>query len=345
MKSPDELAHIYRHDLRLTVERYERERRRTIWIPVQVAAVILTGVFLGVFAQSNETIAFATVVAAILGCVALVVWTQRAYRGFKLSFKQEVIGRLLRELQPDLTYDPRACVARSSVDDSGFFTHRKVTGWSGEDLVRGPIGGLDIAFSELHLVRSGGGRDNSAIQVFRGLFLTAALPTPCRGHTLVVPDLHAHLRQVMGGSVLAGMIGTLLEKLMPTLHGERQRTGDPDFDAKFLVHTDAAAETATLLNADLRARLLELHARALPAQQQSTPQPGMVYFACRGPQVFVAVSLQHSLFDISLFKTLKSYDPVKRFVDDFQLVLRVVEAVHAAVDPLPPAAGDAQGLG
>jgi hypothetical protein len=309
MKTAEELGDVYRHDLKPTVSRFEAERKAlvarhlsffAIWGGLCATLAVLLGSPLGPPAG---------VASATIGFIALGFWMYRVVASFRLQFKKEVVARLVSEIDSGLTYTPEGSVDRDRVEESEFFKRRRIAKWQGEDLVSGELRGIDVQFSELHLSASGGGQNNSNSPIFRGLFLTAAFAEPFQGVTLVTPDLIGQIKRKMGDSMVGKMVLGMIDQLLPQPPGDPLETGDPDFDEKFMVYADTPEEALSLLNDDLRARLLAIHERVIPEyikKHHGGQAPGMVYFSCRGTHAYIAVSSQRAMFEISIFKTLQA---------------------------------------
>jgi len=168
--------------------------------------------------------------------------------------------------------------------------------WSGAaDGVRFSL--VEAMLEEERIERdSKGNRETSYHTVFRGVLLTLACPRPFQGDILIRRDL--------------GGFANWFRKMFSSR--EPVRLDDPDFEAKFEVFADDAAEARRLLEPRLR---LGIAAMAGDRTLTMAFSAGQVLLAVQGPDRFELASLGHTLVDP---------DSVSQMANDLGIVFDVI---------------------
>ena len=253
--SPD-LDAVYRGELRKVLHQFAREGR------AQIANLFRHGAFLAVAAFLIAVLlarwapgTFAPVVPFAIVVLYVGIGYARAHRGYQERYKDEVVRRVVKSLNPGLSYSPYGSISRAEFDTAAFF-RQDIDRFHGEDLVEGLIGETTIRFSELHVEDkrqrgSGKNRRTEWVTVFRGLFVVADFPKRFKGRTIVLPDA---AQRMLGG------LGQTLQSMNFT-RGQLIKLEDPEFERLFVVYSDDQIEARYLLSTSLMQRILDLRSK------------------------------------------------------------------------------------
>ncbi|MGB5637278.1 MAG: DUF3137 domain-containing protein [Waterburya sp.] len=178
-----------------------------------------------------------------------------------------------------------------------------------EDCVYGTIGDTDIFFAEIlakkfkggHLDEFGRESYRRKSVLFRGLFFEARFAKNFVSRTFVMPN-------------------DFKRKLTPlnNWRGEVIKLEDPEFERMFRVYGDSQIESRYILSTNLMSRLVEFNQKA----------GRKVYLSFVDGFVYIAIPYRHNLFEPRLFKTMMSFNPLKEYFQDLQLMIGIVEDLN-----------------
>ena len=174
-----------------------------------------------------------------------------------------------------------------------------------EDCVYGNIGNTDIFFAEIFVeevrssylnefeVKESIGRS----KIFHGLFFEAKFSKNFISRTFVLPN-------------------NFQTKLTSwnSWRGEEINLEDPEFNRRFQVYSDNQIEARYLLSTSLMSRLVEFSYKA----------KRKVYLSFVDGFMYIAIPYRHRLFEPKLFKSMKSFSPLKEYFLDLQLMIGIV---------------------
>ena len=234
------------------------------------------------------------VLALILGIRA----TSRLSAEVKVFLAEKLAAFFGFTYQADPTDDPTRRFRQLGLVPN-YDRHSLEDQWSGAaDGVRFSL--VEAMLEEERIERdSKGNRETSYHTVFRGVLLTLACPRPFRGDILIRRDL--------------GGFANWFRKMFSSR--EPVRFDDPDFEAKFEVFADDAAEARRLLEPRLR---LGIAAMAGDRTLTMAFSAGQVLLAVQSPDRFELASLGHTLVDP---------DRVRQMAVDLGIVFDAIECL------------------
>lgn len=238
----------------------------------------------------------ATYAAGALGLAtaapALAGWAWYAgplLKPFMPAIEAVDLGALVHELDPDLTYAPRAYVAEEVYRASGL-THGGYDAYGGGHLIEGVWRGQALRMSKLRLVRRAPDPVQTSLEddadgpppglprfipVFHGLFFELALPVPVDGFVVARPRGSGDAAPAEGVAV---------------------KLDDIAFDAVYAVHASDPALARAWLTPERRTTLLTM---VLGAEKpvELALRGGHAYLAVAGPRAFIESVLVRSEAD------------------------------------------------
>lgn len=309
MTPKQDLYEYYQEQMIVPLEKFEQRRLgivanlRTMTIILVIIAVLVTAFVIG----SCRAVHF-----GIIPCfVAIALWTvlrKVITSDYCLAFKREVIGGLVKYVDPSLRFSPQDHIAREVYDASMLFNHRPER-FNGEDLVTGKVGKTEIAFSELHTeysVRTKNGRHWHTI--FRGLFFQADFNKHFQGFTLVLPDVSQRL---------LGSFGQKLQEMF-AFRGELVKLEDPEFEKMFSVYSSDQIEARYILSPALMQRLKDF----------ATRNKGQVRISFVNSSVFVAITMTKNLFEPRIYTSVMDFSAIQEYYGQLKLAIDIVDDLN-----------------
>lgn len=301
---------FYTHKLAKPLADLEQRRRFLAKLAFGWSAPVFLIVFLALSGVDSNGL----IVYVLLGLTAigLAGWFFYARSEFRDSFKQQIVGEVVRFFSPELDYDPKNCVRRPHFEAGRIFRDR-IDRYHGEDRVAGRLGQTDFEFSELHVEykttsSNKNGSQTSWHTIFRGLYFIADFNKDFHGHTVVLPD---SLQRAFG------FLGQSLQQLN-FMRGELIKLEDPAFEKAFVVYGDDQVEDRYILTPAMMERMVELQRKI----------GGQVYFSFTGSQVHVAISSMKNHFEPRLFKTLLNVGAITEYYYDLHLVTGIIKDLN-----------------
>jgi len=310
MKTLEELKQFYEESLVQSLEPLE-QKRKTIVRNVLLFTVLPAslGILLSVIFQ-NTLFIFILVSASVIA-YAVIYFT--AISKYKQEFKSDIVGRVIKFVEPGISYNPGWCIQEPVFRSSGIFLARPDR-YHGEDMVSGKIGSTPIIFSELHAEHktestdSNGHRKTHWHTIFKGIFFIAEFNKNFNGKTVVLPDL---------AEKLFGNLGQALQSLN-FMRGQLVKLEDPEFEKRFAVYGDDQVEARYILSTSLMKRIVDF-------KEKTKKQ---IYLSFVDNKVFVAMSYPKNIFEPRVFKTIMEFGPIREYFEDLELAIGIVEDLN-----------------
>ncbi len=310
MKTLEDLRDFYNATLLADLKTLEQERkkiaRKVTYLLVAIVCVVGVCFFLwiGDFNTNIAVIFVPLVLCLIIGGFLCKFLT----RGYVAKFKSLVIERIVHFIDENLSYAANDCIDKSTFMLSQIFT-TKPNRYKGDDLVSGKVGATKIKFSEIHAEHeSGSGKNRRRYTVFKGLFFIGDFNKDFTTQTVVLPDT---------AEKLFGYLGQKLQSLN-IFRGQLIKLDDPEFEKHFVVYGNDQIQARYILSTSLMERIVEF--------KKKTGRK--IYLSFVGSMVFVAVSYTRSLFEPRIFKTLLDFDPIRKYFEDLQLAIGIVDDLN-----------------
>jgi len=218
-----------------------------------IAGGFVVGV-IGMMASGNVMGLLAGVVVALVGCAIVhQIYFRKGEERYRLMFKVGFLSKLVKAVEPEMTYVPESGITKSMFTGSGLFG-KGADRYASEDLIHGKIGATKVMFSEVHseekytTTDSKGNTRTHWRTIFKGVFFVADFHKEFRSPVTVMPDV---------AEKNFGWLG----KKMQRLGGNLQRMEDPEFEKHFVVRGADAVEVRYLLTPSMQERLLKLRGR------------------------------------------------------------------------------------
>lgn len=221
-------------------------------------------------------------------------------KGYRETFKKNVISRIVEFIDRDLKYEPDKCIEESKFLQSGIFNvaHDK---YGGDDYVSGKVGQTQIEFSEFYSVMK-------SDVIFKGLFFVASFNKTFAGWTIIVPDRAEKKMGRMGRAVQSAQKSG----------GKLLSLDDPEFEKEFAAYGTDEIEARYILSNSLMRRITEF-------QRKAKKQISLSFF---GSQVYIAIPYYENLFEPRLFGSLLDFQSLQKYFEDLALAIGIVEDLN-----------------
>jgi hypothetical protein len=316
MKSAAEFKSFYDTELLPSLTTLEGDRKKLVnggfkWvaiglIPFAISLVINQG---SVF-EGSWFLLFAGV---ILSGGLYLILNLRKIREIKDRFKNEVIAKMVKAIDPSLSYDANGCISSHDYHKSKLYLS-DINKYKGDDLVTGKVGQTAIRFSELltqmekETRDSKGNKSKQVTTIFRGLFFVADFNKHFIGETVVLPDTAENL---------FGSFGTMFQK-WNFQRDQLVKLEDVEFEKAFAVYSNDQVEARYILSTSLMQRILQFKAKAKSG----------IRLSFIGNEVFIAVSLSENLFEAPFFSSMAKYERIEGFNKYLILFIGIVEDLN-----------------
>jgi len=233
--------------------------------------------------------------------VYMIVKATRSSDKFIDDFKRSVIAEVIHYLQPDLVYKPDEVVPEREYRQSGLY-RRRYDYYYGDDYIEGVYKGIQFHCSEIQTTYLGG-RRNTEITIFKGLFFTAKINAGYKGGTYVwIKD------EEQFGDSIADERYHLLN--FPEVFDMKMH--DDIFDKYFFVCSTNPLEARKILDADMMRRLLEF--------RKQIKRKVVISFVMG--RCYVAIPIEEDLLEPS--DTLDDKEAVKKYFFTVLLILSII---------------------
>ena len=315
MKDLDQLRAFYDNELMEILLQFEA-RRKGIVKNITTTSIIVGAIALVIglvgASQSGSPI---FLLGAIIGAAVIIAIASAAISGsYSDNYKSEIIGRIVKFIDPELSYDPKRYISENTFLESRLYEHRSDR-YDGEDCVSGMVGKTQIMFSELHSQYKTTTRDSKGKTqthwhtIFKGVFFVADFNKHFNGSTIIMPDYSG------GGGFLSG-IGQFFQKFSGK--GQLVKLEDPEFEKYFVVYGSDQVEARYILSPALMQRITEFRKRTGKAIRMSFINSN----------VYIAIDTNKNLFEPKLFTSVLDITPIQEYYQDMATFIGIVEDLN-----------------
>ena len=308
MAPTDDFKQFYEGELRVILESLNARRMTVFGFGFTATASALG--FGGLVATESYFLGPSAVPLLFLTALATLVVAWYQWGKLRRDFKHEVVGRVVKFLDPELRYLPADKIDQEKFEAGSIFRQR-IDRYEGEDCVWGTLGVTKFEFCELkvqHQSRGESSKRSHWTTIFKGLYFVADFNKHFQSHTVVLPD-------ALEGAL--GFLGQALQSVNP-MRDDLVRLEDPEFEREFVVYGGDQVEARYILSPALMQRMLALKHKV----------GGKVYFAFAGSEVHVAMATTRNRFEPKVFKSLLNCDDVAAHLEDLRLIIGLVEDLN-----------------
>jgi len=302
MQRLEDFRLFYNHTIHPELMRMEKKRKRLLLLLFFSILLFISIIILEIYL---DVLALTLFFMVPIGFYASYLLIQ--IKRFVDAFKPGVVDLVLDFIDDgpnfgDLKYDSKGLIPKQRFLDSRIFA-TKAPEYKGEDFIFGKIGELDFELCELNV------RESSRVQakmesVFRGVFLHAKTNIPTQGAIIVWPR---EFKQYLTRSIKA-FTAKGGDNIDESLEVE-------SFRELFTTYATPDASIFKTLNYEMQVELANY-----------TITTGKEIFASFiGDDIYVGISEPKDILEPYIFRSNVSFDLVKEFFEDLQMLFSIVD--------------------
>jgi len=272
--------------------------RKNVLMGFGLGLLLTVGVFLFIVAK-------AALILPILGAGIGFAISYKVHKELKSRFKKDIIANMVRFIDETLSYDPNGKIDKKDYNKSKLFT-QSVDSYKGDDYVQGKLGATQIKFSELHTQYKTTDKDGKTQwhTIFKGIFFFADFNKDFNGEIFIQPDI---------AEKMFGFMGSALQGINKS-KGDLVKMENIEFEKEFVVYASDQVEARYVLSTKLLQRILDFKNKT----------GNKIYVSFIDSNVFIAISLNKNLFEVSYFKSLLNRGVIDSFNSYLELCVGIV---------------------
>ena len=307
MKTIKELEKFYFENLKLTLDKVEEDRTKSIGRMFKHFFICtLLFVILAVILMMNVRIEVNGI--CIFGA-AYFMSMQGIYSSAKSkyndNFKDSIIKPLIHSIDESLVYYKNKCISIDNFIKTDLFKKPDVL--SGDDYVCGEIDGVKIEFSDVNALTKSEGKDKKVEykSFFRGFFIKASFNKNFQGKTLVLPDSTQ--------SIFSSLLSNWLE-FKDTKKGRLLTMDNDEFEREFVVYSTDQIEARYILTPTMMERLLDF--------KKKSGYP--LYISFVDDSIHAVIGNNKNSFEATLFQSVLDYGVAFEYIQNLHLASAII---------------------
>lgn len=297
MKRLEEFENFYNDGLKLALDFSEKERKIILiqFILCIVLPLTLIPLFVVIYLNTRVEMYLLPALILLLGA-PIYIYSLFGETIFYKNFKKKIIGRIIKYINPKLSYDNLTKIDDYEYFNASFFGNENVINYH-DDHVAGIVNGVKVEFAEIvsKYRDKNDIKKNKSSEQFQGLFFVAEFEKP------------------FATDIILKTSGLPFNN-----EYEDVEIGNEAFDSLFYVKV---LENKALIPSVLKPNIV----MALLNVRDNCPNEFMVAF--KGHNLYLAICHDYDLFEPSIFKTIKNYPLTKEYFEQLFFPLLLVEEV------------------
>lgn len=302
MRDINEFRIYYNQTIHPELIRLDRQRRRLLRLIffscLALIALVIFELFLGILVVTL------TLMIPIAIYIYLLI---RQVKKFRLDFKPKVVNLILDFMKESInfrrmSYDPNKFIPKQMFMDSRIFGVNPAV-YEGEDYIEGRVDEVEFQLSELDVKEFSRVR-NRLNYVFRGVFLHAELKTPLKGTVILLPRKY---RQYL--------IRTIKYINLSKAEDMDGFIKSNDFRETFLTYATENVKIGEVLP-DYMQDVFTNYVKRTGKE---------IYLSFTGKNLYIAITNPKDILEPHLFQSNVSFDLIREFFEDIQMVVNLVE--------------------
>ena len=281
----------------------EQERRKVSARGIFGYVFLFLGALFFMVFNSNHSggAGFIFITCLVAGIILLLTYSNKKKK-YVAGFKEIIIRRIIRFIDPTFQYSPGCCVSEDDYTGSGLYLERSDR-YTGDDLIEGKRDKTLFCFSDLHTERKvSSGKSSHWETIFKGLFFIGDFNKNFQNRTYVYSEQHP---QINFFTKLFSSFTSGLEKV---------KLESTEFEKRFIVYSGDQVEARYILTPSLMERMVKL---------EETMGRG-ISFSFVKTKIYVAVPLRENLFEPSVFSQ-NSYGNFEGYYNTVQIVFDIID--------------------
>jgi hypothetical protein len=232
--------------------------------------------------------------AGVIILIIHVARTQKTMKEYRNIFRSIVVNKMWKSVDAEVNFEPARCIPRDWFLGSKIYRVTPNT-YKGENHIYKQYPNFNLYASELDVTRRGGGKNNSNVPVFNGIFFVFELHNRhFQGTTLVMRDASQNP---------LGFLTELVEKI--TYHKyDHMQFNNPEFEKYFQIFSTHQDETKDVIQNDLVIQLV------------ATRMEKSVQMSFVGKYVCIAIDDRGTFFQADPKVSLTDENSLRKYLDE-----------------------------
>lgn len=309
MQRLHEFRLFYNHTIHPELLRLERKRKRLLLL-LSLSIIFLVGLtILDLYVDILIVTLFFLIFVGFY-----ITYLIYRIREFVITFKPSIVNLILDFIDDEvnygtLTYEPKSKISKKTFQSSLLFA-TPAPFYKGEDFIKGSYRELTFELCELN-VREYSKVRNRSNYIFKGVFFQGNF------------NSRAHKGKIL---VLPRIFGQYLSRTIKEFNRIGGRTADDivsrKFSEIFMVMASRNANIENILSREMQNAILNY--------REKTEKE--IYISFINSKIFIAVTEPKDLLEPFLFKSNVSFELVREFFEDLQLLFSVLEDLDVNID-------------
>lgn len=300
--SREEIKHLFYKKIKPRISRIEKQRKKVQTnLVLFVSVLVLVSAIMSIKTQGQG-------IQLILGGAAVIfgVGYQLIVKNYTKIFKHQVIKEVFEALVHDCQYIPSSKISRSLFDQSQII-NSSYHEYSGDDYVKGKIGGYEVEFSEIRVIQKTRTKSSTSKKViYQGLFFYFKLPKSLEQNTLILPDI---AEKSLGKS-----LGRFLQKQSRSGY-QLVQLESVAFEKEYVVFSNSQIKARTLLTPLIMENLTSFKKKHRAKMDLSL----------RGSDLFIGIRSRRNMFEPNIFGEVVNFADIREIYDLISLVRELQE--------------------
>jgi len=248
----------------------------------------------------------ASLVCAMGGFLIYMFIYRHECSGYAFLFKDQVIEKIIHFVDDSLMYHKNEAVLESEYQSSELFLE-SYDRFSGSDLVRGTIEGVNVHFCVLHVEKKECDKEDKEQwnDIFKGIFFVAEFNKAFHSKVVVLPDM---------AEKTLGVLGTWFQG-MNFSRGTLIKLDHVAFEKRFVVYGTDPIESRYILSLSLMEKIVEFHDKI----------DKRISLSFINSKIYIAIPYTKSLFEPILSRSLLEFSYIKEYFEILNTMLGIVE--------------------
>jgi hypothetical protein len=276
-----------------TLEKKKKIRTTTIVLTIADLLILTLFCLLSGGVQGGAVMAYLFVTGIII-LILQVARTQKTMKEYRRIFRSIVVNKMWQNVDPEVSFEPGRYIPRDWFLGSRIYRVNPNT-YKGENHITKRFNNFTLYASELDVTRRGGGKNNSNVPVFNGLFFVFELHNrQFSGTTLIMRDANQ--------SPLGFLTG-LVESITYYKYNSMQ-FNNPEFEKYFQIFSTNQDETKDVVQNDVVIQLL------------ATRMEKMVQMSFVGRYVCIAIDDRGTFFQADPKISLTDENSLRKYLNE-----------------------------
>ena len=306
MAEPKSFNEFYDSELAQQILPFEEIRKKVAVLGFAGYAVIILSVICFIVGYSTGLGAVFAIffILLITGIVLLVIFYNKK-KAYISGFKENIVGSIIKFIDPHLHYNPYGHVNIKDYERSGLYL-KTPDRYKGDDYVEGKRDKTIFCFSELHTeYKQESDKSTDWYTIFKGLFFIGDFNKNFQGRTYVYSEQNPQL----------GFFTKMFSSFAWNL--EKVKLESPEFENRFIVYSNDQVEARYILTPSFMERLLKL--QDIMGDQTS--------YSFVDTNIYVAVPIRDSLFEPSVFSA-NNFDKLGDYYNTIHIVFDIIDELN-----------------